>query len=59
MSSQEIILHTLFESGSKVQDLEKYIKDDVIRYGHRLTELEKKLEGAYREAVSFNVSIIT
>jgi transcriptional activator SPT7 len=50
--SQEIILHTLFESGtSKVQDLERYITDDVLRYGSRLGDLEKKLIGAYREAV--------
>lgn len=49
---QEIILHTLFESGTtKIQDLERYIKDDVVRYGSRLGDLEKKLVGAYREAV--------
>ena len=54
---QEIILHTLFESGSsKVQDLERYISDDVERYGARLSELEKKLVGAYRELVSFPFS---
>lgn len=56
-------MHTLFESGtSKVQDLERYIKDDVIRYGSRLADLEKKLVGAYREAVSIftmnNLSVI-
>jgi len=40
----------LFESGnSKVQDLERYISDDIERYGSRLGELEKKLVGAYRE----------
>lgn len=50
---QEIILHTLFESGTtKIQNLERYIKDDVVRYGSRLGDLEKKLVGAYREAVS-------
>lgn len=50
--AQEIILHTLFESGtSKIQDLERYIKDDVVRYGSRLGDLEKKLVGAYREPV--------
>lgn len=52
---QEIILHTLFESGTtKIQDLERYIKDDVVRYGSRLGDLEKKLVGAYREAVSLS-----
>ena len=46
-------MHTLFESGiTEVSDLERYVKDDVIRYGGRLTELEKKLANAYREAVS-------
>lgn len=51
-SSQEIILHTLFESGtSKIQDIERYISDDVERYGARLTDLEKKLASAYRETV--------
>lgn len=53
MLVQEIILHTLFESGiTRVYDLERYIKDDVVRYGSRLSELEKKLANAYREAVS-------
>ena len=47
------MLHTLFESGiTQIDDLERYIKDDVLRYGGRLTELEKKLGNAYREAVS-------
>ena len=49
---QEIILHTLFECGtSKVQDLERYVSDDVQRHGSRLAELEKKLVSAYRDAV--------
>ncbi|KAH7883356.1 hypothetical protein F5I97DRAFT_1904452 [Phlebopus sp. FC_14] len=56
MTPEEIILHTLFESGiTKVQDLERYIKDDVIRYGARLVDLEKKLVGAYRDATSVEV----
>lgn len=46
-------MHTLFESGiTRINDLERYIKDDVIRYGGRLSELEKKLANAYQEAVS-------
>ncbi|KIM36888.1 hypothetical protein M413DRAFT_448819 [Hebeloma cylindrosporum] len=53
MTPEEIILHTLFESGSsKIQDLERYIKDDIERYGARLGELEKKLVGAYRETTA-------
>lgn len=35
-----------------MQDLERYIKDDVERYGARLGDLEKKLVGAYRETVT-------
>ena len=49
---QEIILHTLFESGiTHIRDLERYITDDVMRYGNRLIELEKKLANAYNEVV--------
>ena len=51
--NQEIILHTLFESGiTGVGDLERYIQDDVVRYGGRLAELGKKLDNAYQEIVS-------
>ncbi|TDL22893.1 hypothetical protein BD410DRAFT_897775 [Rickenella mellea] len=53
MTPEEIILHTLFESGiTHIRDLERYIKDDVIRYGGRLSDLEKKLVGAYREVTA-------
>ncbi|KXN87079.1 Transcriptional activator spt7 [Leucoagaricus sp. SymC.cos] len=53
MTPEEIILHTLFESGtSKVQDLERYIRDDVERYSSRLNELEKKIVGAYRDTTA-------
>ncbi|KAJ7215027.1 hypothetical protein GGX14DRAFT_518637 [Mycena pura] len=56
MTPEEIILHTLFESGiSRVQDLERYISDDVERYGSRLGDLEKKLIGAYREVTAVDV----
>ncbi|RDB25280.1 hypothetical protein Hypma_007354 [Hypsizygus marmoreus] len=56
MTPEEIILHTLFESGtSKVQDLERYISDDVERYGARLVDLEKKLVSAYRESTATEV----
>ena len=51
-ANQEIILHTLFESGiTRVGDLERYIQDDVVRYGGRLSELGKKLDNAYQEIV--------
>ena len=53
---QEIILHTLFESGSsKIQDLERYISDDIERYGARLTELDKKLVSAYTDLVCLSL----
>jgi hypothetical protein len=56
---QEIILHTLFESGiTKVGDLEGYIQDDVVRYGGRLSELGKKLDNAYQEIVSSTQSCL-
>ncbi|KAL0955565.1 hypothetical protein HGRIS_001806 [Hohenbuehelia grisea] len=56
MSPEEITLHALFESGvSEVQDLERYISDDVERYGTRLGDLEKKLVNAYREATAGEV----
>lgn len=52
MTAEEIVLHTLFESGTaKVTELEHYIKDDIVRYGSRIYELEKKLAAAYTEAV--------
>lgn len=42
----------MFESGSyKVQNLERYIFEDVDRYGTRLGELDKKLVSAYCETV--------
>ncbi|KAF8584316.1 hypothetical protein K439DRAFT_1633690 [Ramaria rubella] len=56
MTSEEIILHTLFEGGTtEIQDLERYIKDDVVRYGGRLGDLEKKLVGAYRDMTTVDV----
>ncbi|EED85385.1 predicted protein [Postia placenta Mad-698-R] len=53
MTPEEIILHTLFESGTtRIYELERYIKDEILRYGGRLSELEKKLDTAYREATT-------
>ncbi|KAI0785736.1 hypothetical protein C8Q75DRAFT_881942 [Abortiporus biennis] len=53
MTAEEIILHTLFESGTtRIVELERYIKDDVLRHGARLLDLEKKLTNAYREATT-------
>ncbi|KAH7334716.1 hypothetical protein B0J17DRAFT_88252 [Rhizoctonia solani] len=50
MSNEQIVLHALAEHGiSEVQDLERYIKDDVERYGTRLQDMERKLVHAYDE----------
>ncbi|KAI5116535.1 hypothetical protein M0805_009046 [Coniferiporia weirii] len=55
MTAEEIILHTLFESGiTHVRDLERYITDDVLRYGTRLLDLEKKLVNAFNEVTADN-----
>lgn len=59
MSPEEIILHTLFESGiTEVADLDRYVQDDVVRHGVRMGELEKKLVNAYAEAVCHVVSTL-
>jgi hypothetical protein len=45
-------LHTLFASGTAhVNELERYIKDDILRNGSRLADLEKKLINAYEDIV--------
>ncbi|KAH9020108.1 hypothetical protein EDB84DRAFT_1515737 [Lactarius hengduanensis] len=53
MTSEEIILHSLFESGvSRIQNLERYITDDIMRHGNRLNDLEKKIANVYQEFTS-------
>ncbi|KAA1476547.1 hypothetical protein DENSPDRAFT_867330 [Dentipellis sp. KUC8613] len=53
MTPEEIILHTLFEGGiTRVQELERYVKDDVVRHGNRILDLEKKIVNAYEELAS-------
>ncbi|KAI0264096.1 hypothetical protein BC834DRAFT_883527 [Gloeopeniophorella convolvens] len=53
MTSEEIILHSLFESGvGHVQNLERYITDDIGRHGNRLNDLEKKIVNVYQEYTS-------
>lgn len=40
----------MFSHGTtRIQDLERYITDDVLRHGNRLLELEKKLANAYAQ----------
>lgn len=46
------MLHTLLESGvPEVRRLDAYIRDDVERYGSRLTDLERKLHNAWEDEV--------
>ncbi|CDS01567.1 hypothetical protein [Sporisorium scitamineum] len=55
LSSEEMILHTLQEcGGSDVLSLENYIRNDVERYGSKMTDLLRKLRNSYRE--QFNQS---
>jgi len=59
LGPQEIILHALFESGTtEVQHLERYIKDDVVRYGGRLSDLERKLGQVYQEHMETEADVL-
>ncbi|KAF7724387.1 Transcriptional activator spt7 [Apophysomyces ossiformis] len=53
MTSEEIIMHTLYDNGvMDLSELESYVVDDVERYGHRLEELHRKLESSYQDILS-------
>lgn len=44
------MLHTLFENGTmETQELERYIKDDVERYGSKISDIERKFTQTYHE----------
>lgn len=46
-------MHTLFENGiPEISELEYYIKDDIVRHGARMLDVEKKLSNALADAVS-------
>lgn len=50
MSAEEMILHTLQETqGTSVHSLENYIRNDVERYGTKMSDLLRKLRSSYRE----------
>lgn len=54
MSSEEIILHTLYATSSMgVKDLDKYMNEDIPRAQSRLDELKRKLEASWEERVAF------
>lgn len=49
-------MHALFSSGiTHVNELERYIKDDILRWGTRISDLEKKLNNAHEELVSIQI----
>lgn len=52
MSVEELILHALHENGGMgISVLEKYVSNDVLRYGHKMSELLRKLRSSYRETL--------
>lgn len=53
MSAEEMVVHALQNSGgTHVPKLDAYIRNDVERYGARLREWLRKLQGAYREQLA-------
>ncbi|KAK0549336.1 Transcriptional activator spt7 [Tilletia horrida] len=53
MSAEEMLLHSLRENGvGDIPSLESYIKDDVERYGLKLTELLRKLRQSYKDQLN-------
>jgi hypothetical protein len=52
MSAEEMILHTLYQNGTRdVSQLEHYARDDVERHGVKLADLAKKMQAAYTDTV--------
>ncbi|CAG8604516.1 11840_t:CDS:10 [Paraglomus brasilianum] len=50
MTPEEILLHTLNENGvSSVNELDSYIRDEVERYGVRLSDVNRRLDATYGE----------
>ncbi|KAN0062669.1 Transcriptional activator spt7 [Thecaphora frezii] len=53
MSAEAMILHSLLESGNtNVVGLESYIRDDVERYGGKMSDLLRKLKQSYKEQLA-------
>ncbi|CAD6895786.1 unnamed protein product [Tilletia controversa] len=53
MSAEEMILHSIRENGAgDVPSLEAYVKDDVERYGIKLTQLLGKLRQSYKDQLN-------
>lgn len=52
MSSEEMILHSLFENGLvRPQHLEAHIKDEIERESVKVSEVKRKIAQAYKEVV--------
>ncbi|CED84338.1 Histone acetyltransferase SAGA/ADA, catalytic subunit PCAF/GCN5 and related proteins [Phaffia rhodozyma] len=52
MSAEEMILHALFENGTtKVEQLERHVREDIERYGAKISDLAKKMQQAYDETL--------
>ncbi|ORY58830.1 uncharacterized protein BCR38DRAFT_489182 [Pseudomassariella vexata] len=43
-TDEEVLLHTLYENGYKVEDLESYAKDEVDRLGHKLGVIHERMK---------------
>ncbi|CAG8591540.1 4792_t:CDS:10, partial [Paraglomus occultum] len=53
MTPEEILLHTLNENGvSSVNELDSYTRDEVERYGVRLSDVNRRLEATYTELLA-------
>ncbi|KAI9311667.1 hypothetical protein BX666DRAFT_1994349 [Dichotomocladium elegans] len=53
MTDEEILIHALYENGTKsIDELESYIHNDIERYGVRLQDIYCKLETSYQDLLS-------
>ncbi|KAG2235759.1 hypothetical protein INT48_000985 [Thamnidium elegans] len=53
MSGEDILQHTLNENNiESVDALDRYVTDDIQKYGNRLLESRRKLENTYRDLVT-------
>ncbi|CAI2172242.1 14779_t:CDS:10 [Funneliformis geosporum] len=51
-SPEEIIKKTLYENGAtSFKDLESYVRDDIVRYGSKLKEIQRRLVNAYKDSL--------
>lgn len=43
-SREELVLHTLFENGMSIEELEAYVREDVDRYGTKLAVMHERMK---------------